>query len=210
MVIPWSVFMSIRYERVIVLTANAGETLAGGLTPKLLEPTGQYIIVSGNRSAWVGPGKWLPMYENGYLSPEEQRHPYVKTDRLLQQRAVSWVLSHPWEAAQIEVRKLTYMWGIYPMKENGWLQMLFGNVPILFVLAFTFAFLVAEPRTRFQFARLWMLAVFVSGVALISWGSWRFRQPADAGLIAFVICSAGTRRSWSSFARSKNPGPLGA
>jgi hypothetical protein len=31
--------------------------------------------------------------------------------------------------------------------------------------------------------------VFVSAVAAISWGSWRFRQPGDVGLIAFcVVC----------------------
>lgn len=192
-VLPWSVYMSDRYDRVIVLTANGGETLAGGLTPKLLEPVGQYIVHSGNRKAWVGPGKWLPIYENGYLSAEEQRRPYTQIDSLLQQRALAWVVAHPADAAWLEGSKLAYMWGIYPITQNGRWQTLFGNVPTMAMLGLTLFFLTVDARTRVRFVRLWALALFVSGVALISWGSWRFRQPADAGLLAFIVCSCWLR-----------------
>lgn len=187
-VLPWSFYMSQRYDRVIVLTANGGETLAGGLTPRLLEPTGRYTIHSGNRSAWVGPGKWLPIYENGYLSIEEQARPYAQTDPLLQQRTLSWIFAHPTDAAFLELRKLSYMWGIYPLAENGMTQFLFGNLPTLMMLALTLLFLATSRDARVKLVRLWILALFVSGVALISWGSWRFRQPADAGLLSFVVC----------------------
>lgn len=188
-VLPWSVYMSQRYDRTIVLTANGGETLAGGLTPRLLEPAGQYTIAAGNRTAWVGPGKWLPLYENGYLSAEEQTRPYAQTDAMLQKRAVAWALAHPAQAAFIELRKLSYMWGIYPFVENGTRQWLFGNLPTVLLVLLSLAFLLTSHAARMKLARLWMLALFVSGVALISWGSWRFRQSADAGLLSFVVCN---------------------
>lgn len=188
-VLPWSVYMSHRYDRMIVLTANGGETLAGGLTPRLFEPAGRYTIDVGHRTAWVGPGKWLPIYENGYLSAEEQTLPYVQTDAILQKRAFAWVLAHPAQAAFIELRKLSYMWGIYPFVENGTQQWLFGNLPTVLVMVLSLMFLLTSRAARVKLPRLWMLAVFVSGVALISWGSWRFRQPADAGLLSFVACN---------------------
>lgn len=188
-VLPWSAYMSHRYDRTIVLTANGGETLAGGLTPRLLAPAGHYSIDVGHRTAWVGPGKWLPIYENGYLSAEEQTRPYAQTDAMLQKRAVAWVFAHPAQAAFIELRKLSYMWGIYPFMENGTQQWLFGNLPMMLVMLLSFIFLLTRHDARIKLARLWMLALFVSGVALISWGSWRFRQPADAGLLSFVVCN---------------------
>jgi 4-amino-4-deoxy-L-arabinose transferase-like glycosyltransferase len=188
-VLPWSLYMSQRYDRVIVLTANGGETLAGGLTPRLLTPAGRYTVDTADRAAWVGPGKWLPIYQNGYLSAEEQTRPYAQTDAMLQKRTFAWIAGHPAEAAFIELRKLSYMWGIYPFVENGTRQWLFGNVPTLLVMALSLAFLMTSRTARVALPRLWMLALFVSGVALISWGSWRFRQPADAGLVAFVACN---------------------
>ena len=33
-----------------------------------------------------------------------------------------------------------------------------------------------------KLSRFWFLPLFVSSVALISWGSWRFREPGDLGL----------------------------
>lgn len=188
-VLPWSLYMSQRFDRVIVLTANGGETLAGGLTPQLLTPAGRYTIDTADRAAWVGPGKWLPVYENGYLSAEEQARPYAQTDAMLQKRVFAWIAAHPRDAAFIEWRKLSYMWGIYPFFENGTRQWLFGNLPTLLVIALSLAFLLTNRTARVALPRLWMLALFVSGVALISWGSWRFRQPADAGLVAFVACN---------------------
>lgn len=188
-VLPWSLYMSQRHERVILLTANGGETLAGGLTPRLLTPAGRYTIRTDDRTTWVGPGKWLPMHDNGYLSAQEQTLPYTQVDALLQKRTFAWIAADPAQAAFIEIRKLSYMWGIYPFAGNGTRQWLFGNLPTLFVLALSLAFLLTSRTARVALPRLWMLALFVSGVALISWGSWRFRQPADAGLLAFVACN---------------------
>lgn len=192
-VAPWSTYMTLRFDRLIILTANGGETLSGGLTPKLLEPAGQYVVTSGNRRAWVGPGKWVPIYENGYLSQAERARAYVEVDTLLQKRALAWASANPGKAMFLELRKLSYMWGIYPIAENGIWQGLLGNVPILALLAVTLAILVRNRSARTHYARLWMIALFVSGVALISWGSWRFRQPADAALLAFVGCVITTR-----------------
>lgn len=202
-VLPWSMYMSTRFDRVVVLTANGGETLSGGLTPVLLKPAGRYTVHSGNRSAWVGPGKWVPIYESGYLSKTEQQLPYAQVDTMLQQRAVAWALAHPADAFWLEVCKLSYMWGIYPIAENGFWQGLLGNVPILLLLAVSIYSLVRQPRDAVQYARLWTLALFVSGVALISWGSWRFRQPADAGLLAFAACVLSARIGIWARARSE-------
>jgi hypothetical protein len=46
------------------------------------------------------------------------------------------------------------------------------------------------PELAVRYVRLLVLPVFVSCVAMISWGSWRFRLPGDVGLIAF--CTTAT------------------
>jgi hypothetical protein len=33
--------------------------------------------------------------------------------------------------------------------------------------------------------RFWVLPIYVSAIALISWGSWRYRQAGDLGILAF-------------------------
>lgn len=194
-VLPWSVYMSDRFDRTIILSANGGETLAGGLSPRLLTPAGQQPTPVYGRDVWVGPGKWLPLEKNGYLSDADLHRPYHEIDGLLQRRALDWVVANPADAIRLEASKLGYMWGVYPLTGNGLAQTLFGNYPTMFLLVLTLALLFREPTTRTRFARLWTLALFVSGVALISWGSWRFRQPADAGLLAF--CAAGL---WTRYA----------
>lgn len=185
-VLPWSIAVTGRFHEPILLSANGGETLAGGLTPRLLQPDGEYDIKVSGRTAWVGAGKWLPIEENGYLSRSELSLPYAKKDPLLKQRVMAWIEANKALAAELELSKLAYMWGIYPMMRNGLAQMLLGNLPILFLFAFCLVLLIRQPANWGRYARLWTLTLFVSGVALISWGSWRFRQPADAGLLAFA------------------------
>ena len=146
------------------------------------------------------------MYENCYLSPAERRLPYFENDTLLRKRAVNWVFQNPKDAAYIQLRKLTYMWGVYPIVENDARQVLFGNVPILFILVVAALLFLSTPGLRTRLARLWLPAVFVSGVALISWGSWRFRQPADPGLLAFVVCGLWLRWAFRTKYRCSSRG----
>ncbi len=188
-VLPWSIYFTVHFHHPLILTSNGGETLSGGLNPKLLETERFDRLRLYNRDTWNGPGKWLPVMSNGYLSPQEQALPYDRMDRLLKQRTIAWVTSHPSAAAYLELRKIAYMWGIYPLFDNGMAQMLFGNLPVQALLVIGLTALIALPASRTRLARFWVLPFFTSAVALISWGSWRFRQPGDAGLLAFcVIC----------------------
>lgn len=189
LILPWSVLQSARFHHPIIVTSNGGETLAGGLNPTLLTSGDFDAPTPGGRLTWAGPGKWLPLHQTGYLSPAEQRLPYDQQDKLLRERTLAWVMGHPLQAAYLEMCKLTYMWGIYPIARNGTGQMLCGNLPTIILLAVAVWGFVAAPGSRLRLVRLWALPIFVTGVAMISWGSWRFRQPGDAGLIAFcVIC----------------------
>jgi hypothetical protein len=190
MVLPWSVWMSSRHGEVIVLTANGGETLAGGLNPRLvaMPETAKHLA---NRDTWVGPGKWLPPSYTGYLSPAETALPYGQMAHLLKQRTVSWITDHPADAMRIELCKLAYMWGFYPWRTDEPTKLLAGNLPILALLAITAFATMRRPGLRLGLARLWTVPLFVTGVALISWGSWRFRQPADAALLAFCVIAVG-------------------
>ena len=198
-ILPWSMMMEARFHRVILLSANGGETLAGGLNPVLLDPATQSVTKVGDgREAWVGPGKWVPPDRTGYLSAEELRLPYFEQDPLLRQRAVDWVLKHPADAIRLELCKAAYMWGLYPIERNSWVQILFGNVPLIALLLFSCYLFVRMPSSRQRFVRLWLLALYVTGIGLISWGSWRFRQAGDAGLIAY--CTACGWSYWSRFA----------
>ena len=197
LILPWSIYMTTRFHHPIVVTSNGGETLAGGLNPVLLAMPAQ-LFVAPVRTSWVGPGKWLTIGETGYLTPAELRLPYDRQDALLRARTTAWVKAHPFSALYLEVRKLAYMWGIYPVMSNGAAQALFGNLPLLVLLAVAGVALVRSAEARTRYVRLWIVPLFVSAVAAISWGSWRFRQPGDACLLAFcviAIVAAWHRRS---------------
>jgi 4-amino-4-deoxy-L-arabinose transferase-like glycosyltransferase len=183
--VPWSVTVSIKSGIFTPISKNGGETLAGGLNPVLLSrDSGTYVAPDG-RETWVGPGQWLPPAETGYLSADEAKLPYARQDELLWQRSKAWIVENPGKAAYISVRKLLYMWGIYPFW-NGKSQTLLGNVPTLLLLGCGLSSLwVFRGRLRALFV-YWTLPMFVSAVALISWGSWRFRQPGDLGLIVLT------------------------
>ncbi len=185
LILPWSVAQTRHFHHPILVTVNGGETLAGGLNPNLLDKDFDMKTPSG-RATWAGAGKWVAPYLTGFLSPAEQALPYHQQDRILRERTVDWALSHPGQAALIELRKFSYMWGIYPIAQNGVRQMLFGNLPTLALLALALWSMIVMPGSRWQLVRFWALPLFVTGVAMISWGSWRFRQPGDAGLIALA------------------------
>jgi hypothetical protein len=74
------------------------------------------------------------------------------------------------------------MWGAYPFGRRLSHTAL-GNVPILVLLFLAAASLFRLRRHFRELAVFWTLPVFVTLVALISWGAWRFRLPGDLGLI---------------------------
>jgi hypothetical protein len=74
------------------------------------------------------------------------------------------------------------MWGGYPFW-NCLAKTALGNVPIPVPLCLAAASLFQLRRHWRELAVFWTLPVFVTLVALIGWGAWRFRQPGDLGLI---------------------------
>ncbi len=186
--LPWSTYLSMREGRFLLVSANDGETLAGGLNPELLRLDG-FFRTPENRITWVGPGKWLPPDATGYLSREEFDLPYAQTRTLLAERSMSWIASHPREVAYITARKLLYMWGIYPFW-NGLAQSVFGNFLLLPLMAAAGIALWRARRTPLRLAMFWSLPIFCSLVACVSWGSWRFRMPGDLGLIVLAATLA--------------------
>jgi 4-amino-4-deoxy-L-arabinose transferase-like glycosyltransferase len=185
-VTPWSAYVSAREGHFILVSANDGETLAGGLNPTLMNMDNSGVFVTaGGRTTWVGPGKWLSMDQTGYLSPQELELPDAQASALLSVRARAWMKSHPGAVAYLSARKLLYMWGIYPFW-NGASQSLFGNIPLLLLTGIATVSLWINRRAWRRLALFWTLPLFSSLVCLISWGSWRFRIPADAGLIVLA------------------------
>lgn len=191
-VLPWSVYVSRELGSPVLLSANGGETLAGGFNPKIAS-IGEHTAQLAKRTTWYGPGKWMQASDTGYLSAKELSLPYVAQDRLLRARALGWISEDPATASYLALRKFTYMWGIYPLRINGWRQLVFGNIPVILLsLAFIWT-LISMPMVRRRCARLYLLPLFVTGVGLISWGSWRFRLPGDAGIIGVVAILVAAR-----------------
>ncbi len=188
--LPWSFTVSRAIDRPVLATASAGETMAGGLNPKLVEYEGNSFIKLTDRDAWVGPGKWVDPIQTGFVTDQETQLPYAQLSKLLSERCLAWVSANPVTAAYLEIRKLAYMWGIYPGPANGMKQFVMGNVPIVALLLWAAICIWKSPTSVKRHARFLLLPVFVSGVALISWGSWRFRLPGDVGLIVFCTISS--------------------
>lgn len=187
-VLPWTAVLSSHEHQFVLLSSNGGETLGGGFNPELIrrEREGQTEVVTpGGRVTSVIPGKWVTLHETGYLSPEELKLPYTKQSDLVGKRARAWMLANPGLALYIAVRKLTYMWGIYPFW-TGLGQTLAGNLPLVVLLILTGVAVVRFRRHYRETSMFWCLPIFVSLVALIGWGSWRFREPGDLGLFALA------------------------
>jgi 4-amino-4-deoxy-L-arabinose transferase-like glycosyltransferase len=199
-VLPWSTYISRREGQFILVSANDGETLAGGLNPALIKMDHMDPFISPEgRITSIGPGKWLAADATGYLSASEQQLPYTDVGRLLSERAHAWIRSHPREAAYLTARKLLYMWGIYPFW-NGASQTLLGNLPLLLLVAAAGISLWRYRHSSSPLAIFWTLPILSTLVALVSWGSWRFRMPADVGLI--VLAAALTARAVPPFGNS--------
>jgi 4-amino-4-deoxy-L-arabinose transferase-like glycosyltransferase len=186
--LPWSLYISTRERQPILVSGNDAETLAGGLNPALLTSHWAYVTGDG-RATWVGPGKWLDATQTGYLAPAELSLPYQERRVLLRDRSLAWIRSHPGDVAYLTMRKVLYMWGIYPFW-NGLSQTLLGNCLVLALIAAACVALVRSRRRMADLAMFWTLPLFSTLVACISWGSWRFRMPGDVGLIVLAAAMA--------------------
>jgi hypothetical protein len=184
-VAPWSTVLSRHEGKIVILSSNQGENLGGGFTPELLRRKTDVTRAPGGRATWVGPGKFLPPNATGYLTPEEMGKPTSIRDQIEKDRAVTWILSHPRDVAYLSLRKLSYMWGIYPVW-NGVVQTLLGNIPTLLLLCLSGVAIVRFRRSLRPLLPFLLLPIFVSCVAIVSWGSWRFREPGDVGLLVIV------------------------
>lgn len=185
MTLPWSTYISLRSGHFIPLSANDGETLAGGINPTLLKMGAPSFVTPDGRVTWGGPGKWVSMDSTGYLSKQEMNKPYAERSELLKKRVYEWIKFHPADVAYLTARKLLYMWGIYPFW-NGAAQTLLGNGPLLLLMGLALLSLWINRETWLELALFWTLPLFSSAVCMISWGSWRFRLPGDVGLIVLA------------------------
>jgi hypothetical protein len=112
--------------------------------------------------------------------------PYFERGTLLRRRAIAWALQNPGQALRLQAAKLLYMWGFYPFW-NGWRQTLLGNILTIVAVALSILSICRFGSHGRQLSRFWLLPLFTSVVALTSWGSWRFRQPGDLGLIVLSV-----------------------
>ena len=184
--LPWTLYASQHAGRFVLLSSNGGETLAGGLNPNLIARGYTMYTTPEGRVTWAGPGKWSDELDTGYLSPQELQWPREARDHILMKRTCAWAWTHPKDASYLEWAKLAYMWGVYPFW-NGLKQTLFGNIPTLFLVIVNLLGLFVFRQRLSQFVMLCALPLFSSAVALISWGSWRFRQPGDIGLLMLAF-----------------------
>jgi hypothetical protein len=185
-VLPWSVAASIHEGHFVLLSTIGGEVFAGGMNPELLRAEGAAFesYTPGMRPTWVGPGKWLPMHLTGLLSQEERVLPYAERTKIATSHSLAWARHNPGSACYITVRKVAYMWGIYPFW-NG-IETMLGNIPTVGLLLLAVGALYVYRNHLRELSTLWTPAVFVTLLALAAWGSWRFRQPGDLGLIVLV------------------------
>ncbi len=204
-VLPWSVFASIKSGHPMLLSANGGETLAGGFNSVLINSRLPDLHLE-KRVSTVGPGKWIPAYKTGYLTPKDSGLDYFAQDKLLRAKALAWMQANPANTAYLVGRKLSYMWGYYPWDAGQGLKNVFGNLSIIGLQLLFAGALFSNRDIRLYQARFYLLPLFVTGVAVISWGSWRFRQPADSGMIAVVaLAMAGWYAQYQRQGLSRQP-----
>ena len=200
---PWSLWISHHEKHFVLVSTNGGETIAGGLNANILTVAKHYITADG-RQSWVGPGKWISGYYTSYLSEQELQLPRHLRNQILMQRTIAWMAAHPTQAFSLECHKLAYMWAIYPFW-NGTRQTLLGNIPTLLLLIFASLGLFYGRQSIRHLAIPCCLPLFVSAVALISWGSWRFREPGDVGLLLLATLGA-TALIDNLFSQKREPG----
>lgn len=180
---PWSYSVTKKENRFILLSANGADAIAGGINPNLMQG---YKITPNykGRTTVIGPGLWI--WENGYLTEEEKKLPPKEREKLLYSRLWDWIKAHPIDFLYLEAAKVLNLWAIYPIELHVPLRFLSGNLPTLLLIVFSIVALWEE-RTRLnRLVRLWILPLFLTGVALLICGCWRYRVAADAGLLVLA------------------------
>lgn len=192
-IFPWSYSISKSEGEVLIASRNLADALAGGLNEKLLSEKARIIYAPNGRMTWIGPGLWIP--DNGYLTPEEENLNLKERNKLLYEKLWQWVKVHPYDTFYLEVMKLLSIWGFYPFLSVLKVRILFGNIPILVLLFLSILALWKWRKNYRELCRLWVLPIFVSAVALLAVGSWRYRLPGD---LALIILSTMYIYSWFS------------
>jgi hypothetical protein len=193
-VLPWSTYLSLREGRFLLLCTNDGATLSGGLNPALAEMKGYEVhYTPEGRPFWWGPGGWIPPTHSGLITSEESLTlAPIEANALLLKRTKEWISTHPREVAYLTVMKLLYMWGIHPFWwsmysfPSALLKTVTGNCAILAVLTASFVAVIRLRRHLRALAIFWSLPLFVTLVACLSLGNWRYRMPGDLGLIVLA------------------------
>jgi hypothetical protein len=83
MVLPWSIYVSGKIGAPVLLTANGGETLAGGLTPELYKLEGSQPLQLENRTAGTVPASGCRRRHRLPLLRAKMKAAYAEQDRLL-------------------------------------------------------------------------------------------------------------------------------
>jgi len=182
---PWSIILSMHTGKLVLLSANSADALAGGLNSNLIDNGYQLVEAPNGRMTWVGPGMWTS--NSGYLTPEEQLLPPVQRNDLLFDKVIKWVKEHPGDTVYLEAAKLANIWGIYPIFLKLKARLFFGNIPIVTFLVLSLLALWKWRKEYRLTSRLWTVMIFVCFVALASCGSWRYRAPADSVMIALAV-----------------------
>lgn len=184
-VLPWSITISKYDGNFLLLSANSGDALAGGLNQKLIDGGYQLVKSPSGRLTWSGPGMWISSH--GYLNDEEERLPPGERNALLDKKVKAWVMDHPKEALYLEAAKLGNLWGFFPIFPQLKERVILGNIPIMFFFVLALCALWTWRAQIRALSRFWSVMLFVSLVALIGCGSWRYRATADTAIITLGI-----------------------
>lgn len=182
---PWTAAISKHEGNFVFVSLNTADSLAGGLNEKIYSEEPELSFAPNGRATWKGPGMWIPDF--GYITPEERKNLTAsEVNDLLYKRVWEWIKSNPGKAFYLEFLKLMVLWGFYPFLWQLKAHMLFGNIPAIVLLLVSLLAVWKWRNYYRELARLWMMPIFVSCVALISVGSWRYRFPADEMMI--ILC----------------------
>jgi len=184
-VAPWSYVVSKHSGEFVLLSLNNVDAVAGSLNPKILEEGTHLTVSPSGRVSSNSPGMWI--WDNGYLSEEEKGLSIEERSRLVRGRVIDFIKNNPGSFLYLEGAKLATMWGFWPWFWELKSKILFGNIPIITILLLGILAMIKWRKDYKILARLWVLPLFVSFVALYSLGSWRYRITSDCALISLSV-----------------------